>query len=154
MLPTIKIYKQKPIIMKKTILLSALVAIGITFTNCSSEDDNNTDTNAPTVSIQSPDLNQTYKTDLGYGLGPEIVILESQGVDDVKIKTMKLTVTNSEGIVVFEKTTNSISDSETTLNIADGFKTSNAGTYNVVYTATDASGNVGTSNPRTFTYED
>ncbi len=140
--------------MKKTILLSALVAIGMTFTNCSSNDDQNADTNAPTISIQSPDLNQTYKTDLGNGLGPEIVILTAQGIDDIKMKTMKLTITNSDGTVVFEKTTNGSPDTETTLAIADGFETTNAGTYNVVFTATDNSGNVGTSNPRTFTYED
>lgn len=140
--------------MKKTLLLSALIAIGTTFTNCSSDDDTNADTIAPTISIQSPDLNQTYSTEIGFGLGPEIALLNAQGVDNVKMKTMKLTITNSDGTVVFEKTTESNPDTETTLTIADGFETTNAGVYNVVYVATDSSGNETTTNPRTFTYED
>ena len=126
----------------------------MTFTNCSSDDDGTADTVAPTISIQSPDLNQTYSTDFGNGLGSEIGLLNGQGVDNIKMKTMKLTVINSDGTVVFEKTTDSNPGIETTLTIADGFKTTNAGTYNVVYTATDTSVNVGTSNPRTFTFED
>ncbi|MEF3078718.1 hypothetical protein [Winogradskyella poriferorum] len=140
--------------MKKTIFLSALVAIGITFTNCSSDDDSNADTTAPTISIQSPDLNQTYSTDLGNGLGPELVNLTAQGVDETRISTMKLTVTNSDGTIVLEDNAESTPNSDTQLLISENFSTTNAGTYNVVFTATDASGNVATSNPRTFTYED
>ncbi|QJP33944.1 hypothetical protein F0365_05770 [Nonlabens sp. Ci31] len=141
--------------MKKTIFLSALVAIGMTFTNCSSDDDGNADTIAPTISIQSPDLNQTYSTDQGNFLGPEIAILTAQGVDNVKMETMTLTVLNSDGTVVFEETrSNNDPDNETILTISDGFETTNAGTYNVIFTATDGSGNTETSNPRTFTYED
>lgn len=140
--------------MKKTIFLSALLALGMTFTNCSSDDDSNSDTTAPTISIQSPDLNQTYSTDLGNGLGPELVNLSAQGVDETRISTMKLTVTNSDGTIVLEDNAESTPNSDTQLLISENFSTTNAGTYNVVFTATDASGNVTTSNPRTFTYED
>ncbi len=140
--------------MKKPIFLSLLLAIGMTFSNCSSDDDENADTTAPTISIQSPDLNQTYLTDLGNGLGPELVNLTAQGVDETKISTMKLTVTNSDGTVVLEDNVESTPNSDTQLLISDNFSTTNAGIYNVVFTATDASGNVATSNPRTFTYED
>ena len=86
--------------MKRRIILSAFLAIGMTLINCSSNDDGNEDTTAPTISIQSPDLNQTYSTDLGNGLGPNIAILTAQGVDETKISSMILTVTNSDGTVV------------------------------------------------------
>ena len=140
--------------MKRRIILSAFLAIGMTLINCSSNDDGNEDTTAPTISIQSPDLNQTYSTDLGNGLGPNIAILTAQGVDETKISSMILTVTNSDGTVVYQETKNSNPDTTTTLSISDGFRTTNAGVYNVIFTATDTSGNVGTSNPRIFTYED
>lgn len=141
--------------MKKTFLFSALVAISMSFTACSSDDEGSADNTPPTISIQSPDLNQTYSTDFGNGLGPEIAILTAQGVDNVKLEIMTLTVTNSSGTVVFETTKNNNDpNNENTLTISDGFETTNAGTYNVVFTATDASGNSSASNPRTFTYED
>lgn len=140
--------------MKKPLVLIALLAIALTYTNCSSDDDGNADTLAPTISIQSPDLNQSYATDLGNGLGAELVNLTAQGIDETKIASMRLTVTNSDGTVVLEDNAESTPNSETQLLISDNFSTSNAGTYNVVFTATDASGNVATSNPRTFTYED
>ncbi|WP_167343153.1 Ig-like domain repeat protein [Nonlabens sp. SY33080] len=140
--------------MKKTFLFSTLIGLAIGLTNCSSDDDANADTTAPTISIQSPDLNQTYSTDLGNGLGPELVNLTAQGVDETRIATMQLTVTNSSGTVVLEDNAEATPNSDTQLTISENFSTNNAGTYNVVFTATDASGNVTTSSPRTFTYQD
>ena len=140
--------------MRRKIILSAFLAIGMTLVNCTSNDEGNEDTTAPTISIQSPDINQTYSTELGNGLGPDIALLTAQGVDNTKMSSMVLTVTNSDGIVVFQETRNNNPDTTTTLSISDGFRTTNPGVYNVTFTATDTNGNVGTSNPRIFTYED
>ena len=143
--------------MKKTIFLSALLAIGMTFTNCGSDDDTITDTNAPTISIISPDFNQTFSTDQGSLLGAESVFLRAQGVDDIGVKTIKVTVTNSSGTVVFENTQNApeqVNGFSTTFTFGELYETTNAGIYNAVFVVTDTSGNIGTSNPRTFTYED
>ncbi|WP_196888832.1 hypothetical protein [Aureivirga sp. CE67] len=139
--------------MKKTFLSTVLIAICMIITNCSNDDNQNIDSTSPTISIQSPDLNQIFSTDLGSLKGPDIVLLNAYGLDDVKMKTMELTVTNSDGIIVFEKISENTPNTETLLTISELFKTTVAGTYNVVYIATDINGNKSTSNPREFTYE-
>ncbi|WP_340201732.1 hypothetical protein [Ascidiimonas sp. W6] len=147
--------------MKNLLFIGALLTTGMLFTNCSGSDDDNgninenmVDTTAPTIAIQSPNENQTYSTNLGGFLGSELVQINAQGIDETKMASIKLTVTDSEGTILLEKTQESDADTEATLSISDGFETTNAGTYTIVFTATDDSGNVGVSNPRTFTYED
>jgi hypothetical protein len=148
--------KQKLLLkMKKNrILLTVFIAMTMTLSNCSN-DDEKIDNIAPTISIQSPDLNQTYSVNIDNMKLTEIVGLKAQAIDDTKILSIKVTVTNSNGIVVLEKTRErNIVDSETLLDIYENFSTTNKGIYNAVFTATDESGNIETSTPRTFEYID
>ncbi|TRX59989.1 hypothetical protein FNH22_08010 [Fulvivirga sp. M361] len=77
-------------------IFSALLILGMMYASCSTDDEGKTDLTAPTISIQSPDVNQTYIGDWG-GAWPEEdkVNLIALGVDETKIASMKLTVTNS-----------------------------------------------------------
>ena len=134
----------------KTKLISLLI-LGVLYTSCSTNDEENTDTTSPTISIQSPNLNQTY---VGYwgGAWPEAdkVNLKALGVDDTKIASMKLTVINDNGTVVFEKTVNSSPSTQTELVISEIFTPTEIGTYTVIFSAIDLMGNIETSVPRTF----
>ncbi len=135
-------------------ILSPLLIIGLTFTNCTSDDDENMDETAPTISIISPELDQTFVAEWG-GAWPEgePVTLKAKGIDDVKINTMIVTVTNSNGDVVFEKTINNASNNGKEYIISESYTSENQDVYTVIFTAIDSSGNIGTSTPRTFTYE-
>lgn len=134
----------------RTIVI-AVLTLGLTYTSCSTDDEENVDVTAPTVSILSPGLNQTYVGDWG-GAWPEgdKVDLRATGVDETKIASMKLAVTNGAGAVVLEKTVNSTTDTQTELIISESFTPTTAGVYSAIFTATDAQGNVEISVPRTF----
>jgi len=133
---------------KNRLLFSAILIVGITFTNCSKDEDSI----SPTISIQSPDLNETFKINTLTGI-PEGVILKAQGVDETDMESMKVTVTNSSGIVVFEESEfNGINEKE--ILITSTFRTENSGVYNAVFQATDGEGNTTLTQPRVFTYED
>ena len=135
------------------ITLSPLLIIGLTFTNCTSDDAENIDEKLPTISIISPELDQTYVAEWG-GAWPEgePVTLEARGTDDVKIDTMTVTVTNSSGDIVFEKTIENTSNNDKEFIISENYVSENQDVYTVIFTAIDSSGNIGTSTPRTFTY--
>ena len=136
------------------IFLISLFIIGLTLTNCTSDDEENIDETAPTVSIISPELDQTYVAEWG-GAWPEgePVTLRAKGIDDIKINTMIVTVTNSNGDIVFEKTIENVSNIEKEFMISENYTSENQDVYTVIFTAIDSSGNIGTSTPRTFTYE-
>lgn len=133
------------------IKLITLSILGIIYTSCSTDDDKNSDTTAPTVLIQSPNLNQNY---VGYwgGAWPETdkVSLKALGTDETRIASMKLTVLNSNGTIVFEKTVNSKTNTQTELIISENFTPKEIGTYNVILSANDVSGNITTSDALPF----
>ena len=136
------------------LFLTYLLIIGLAFTNCTSDDDESIDETAPEISIISPESGQTYVAEWG-GAWPEgePVTLEAKGIDDVKINTMTVTVTNSSGDIVFEKTIENVSNIEKEFMISENYTSENQDVYTVIFTATDSSGKTGTSPPRTFTYE-
>ena len=121
------------------IILSSLLIIGSTFMNCTSDDEENMD--------------QTYVAEWG-GAWPEgePVTLKAKGIDDVKISTMTVTVTNSSEDIVFEKTIENISNNEKEFIISENYISADQDVYTVIFTARDSSGNMGTSTPRTFKY--
>ena len=135
------------------IFLSSLLIIGSTFMNCTSDDNENMDETAPTISIISPELDQTYVAEWG-GAWPEgePVTLKAKGIDDVKISTIIVTVTNSSGDIVFEKTIENVSNNEKEFIVSEDYISADQDVYTVIFTARDSSGNIGTSTPRTFTY--
>ncbi|SDS35561.1 hypothetical protein SAMN05216503_2795 [Polaribacter sp. KT25b] len=118
--------------------LIALLVLGVIYTSSSTNEEEKTDTTALTVLIQSPNLNQTY---VGYwgGAWPEAdkVSLKALGVDDTKIASMKLTVINDSGTVVFAKTVNSSKSTQTELVISESFTPPEIGTYSVIFNAID-----------------
>ena len=135
------------------IILSSLLIFGSTFMNCTSDDEENMDETAPTISIISPDPDQNYVAEWG-GAWPEgePVTLEAKGIDDVKIITMTVTVTNSIGDIVFEKTIENVSNNEKEFIISENYISADQDVFTVIFTARDSSGNIGTSTPRTFKY--
>ncbi|APZ47122.1 hypothetical protein BW723_12880 [Polaribacter reichenbachii] len=134
--------------------LIILFVLAILFTSCSTNNEENIDTTEPMISIQSPQLNQTY---VGYwgGAWPEAdkVNLIASGVDETGISSIKLTVINESKTVVFEKIVNSTTSSQTELVISENFTPQEIGTYSVIFSVTDVIGNIETSAPRTFLVE-
>ncbi|GAA4235870.1 hypothetical protein GCM10022291_18800 [Postechiella marina] len=130
--------------------LIALFTLSIGYTSCSN-DDENTENNAPTISIQSPELNQTY---IGYwgGAWPDgdKIIVKALGTDEDKVTSMNLTVKNADGTVVLDKTINNTTNNDKALTISESFEPTDAGNYNVIFSATDINGNIETSKPRFF----
>lgn len=137
----------------KKILFNGILIIGLIFSSCSNDDKENNDTTTPVVRIQSPLVILNYSTDIGNSNVPYKVNLMAYGTDETEIATLKLTITDSNGIVVLEKNQESDMDSKYTLNISDKFETTNPGTYTAIFTATDANGNT-TSESKVFTYVD
>ena len=139
------------------IIAITLLMIGSIFTNCSSDDeesfDQNLDETNPTISIISPEPDQTFVAEWG-GAWPEgePVTLEAKGIDDVKISSIVVTVTNSNGDIVFEKTIENVSNNDKEFTISESYLSEDQDVYTVIFTATDSSGNIATSAPRTFSY--
>jgi hypothetical protein len=62
------------------------------------DNEENMDNIAPTISVISPELDQSYVAEWGAAWPEgEPVTLEAKGIDDVKIKTIIVAVTNSSG---------------------------------------------------------
>ena len=136
------------------IKLILLIAVGILISSCSNDVEENLDTIAPTISIESPEVNQNY---VGYwgGAWPEAdkVFIKAIGTDETKIAFMHLKVLDNNGTIVFEKTVNSSANMQTKLIISESFTPSKTETYSVIISATDANGNIQNSDPRFFIVE-
>ncbi len=134
------------------IKLITLLTVAVINTSCSTTEEVDIDTTAPKVLIESPSVNQTY---VGYwgGAWPEAdkVIIKALGVDDTKIESIKLTVLNEIGTIVFEKTVNSVTNTQTKLVISASYTPTEIGTYSLVFTAIDLNGNIENSVSRNFT---
>ena len=140
--------------MKKIIALSVLIATS--FTNCSDDDNIDTDPAPPVITIESPSFSpvQVYSTNSGNELEPEIAVLAAEAVDETEIRLIRLSVSDNSGNTVFEQTEEVNLENETTLSISAEFSTTEADAYSVIYTAIDVSGNLRVSNPRPFIYTD
>jgi hypothetical protein len=137
----------------RKIHVSFILVMALLIAACSDDNTATIDVIDPKVLIQSPISLFTYSTDLGNSLVPYRVTLTAQGTDETKIVTLQLIVTDNEGTIVLEKTNLEDADSPYILDVSEGFETTNTGTYNAKFIATDASGNV-TSESTSFTYED
>ncbi|XMO88384.1 Ig-like domain repeat protein [Algibacter sp. AS12] len=137
-----------------SIKLITFLLLMVLFASCSNNSEEEMDTTAPTVLIQSPDVNQSY---VGYwgGAWPETdrVNLKALGTDETEIASIKLIVINSSGALVFEKTVNSATSNQTELIISESFTPPEVDTYSVVFVVNDVNGNIETSESRTFVVE-
>jgi len=120
---------------------------------CTNDTGDNVDLTPPKVYVQSPILLLDYSTDIGNDHVPYIVVFQAQAADETKIRSFRLTVTDSKGTIVLEKISESNSDTEYILEIKEIFQTTNAGDYKAEFTATDANGNI-TSEFVNFSYKD
>ncbi len=130
-----------------------LIAIGLTFMNCTENNQPQINDMSPEILIISPIPNQEYVAEWG-GAWPkgEPVTLEANGTDDIEINTIIIVVTNSNGDVVFEKTTDNTSNNKTAFTVSEKYIAQDPDTYTVVYTAIDSNGNKATSISRSFIY--
>ncbi len=123
-----------------------LIAIGLIFMNCTENNQPQINDMPPEILIISPMQNQ-YITDW-----EKPVTLEANGTDDLEIKAMIIVVTNSNGDIIFEKTTDNTSSNKIAFTVSEKYIAQESGTYTVVYTAIDSNGNKTTSISRSFIY--
>ncbi|MDO6739413.1 hypothetical protein [Wenyingzhuangia sp. 2_MG-2023] len=71
----------------------------------------------------------------------------------MQVSSISITVTNTNGDIVFLKTTDNTSTNELEFTINESYTAEDQDTYTVVFKALDASGNTATSTPRTFIYK-
>lgn len=121
------------------------------FTSCSEKEVLITDETKPSISIISPELNQTYISEWG-GAWPkgDIITLEAFATDNVKINTISVQVLLENGDVVFEKIEENLSEKESEFVFSTTFVAKLVANYVVIFTATDSNGNSASSSPRTF----
>ncbi len=130
-----------------------LIAIGLIFMNCSENNQSQINDMSPEVLIISPTPNQKYVAEWG-GAWPkgEPVTLEANGTDDLEINTIIIVVRNSNGDIVFEKTTDNTSSNKTAFTVSEKYIAQEVDTYTVVFTAIDSNGNKASSISRSFIY--
>lgn len=140
--------------MKNKTILTSLLFIALAATNCTKNTDKNIDVAAPSITVISPEIDQTFTTSWG-GAWPEgePVTLAAKGTDDMQVSSISITVTNTNGDIVFIKTTDNTSTNELEFTINESYTAEDQDTYTVVFKALDASGNTATSTPRTFIYK-
>lgn len=138
--------------MKTNRNISTLIfIIVLIFFSCSNDEKTNYDTTLPIVRIQSPTLLLNYSTDIGNSSVPYRVSLTAYGIDETELKTLKLTVTNSNGFIVLEKIQEKKSDSKHSINISEKFESTTPDTYTAIFTAIDGSNNI-KSESKVFTF--
>ncbi|AEL23980.1 hypothetical protein [Cyclobacterium marinum] len=120
---------------------------------CITEEEGKLDINDPVIDIRSPAINQTYVAEWG-GAWPEgePVLLEAKGMDDVKVESIQVTISNSKGDIVLDKVFENLTDNDLELILSESFTAKQVDVYSVVFTVIDSSGNRTTSNARTFSY--
>jgi hypothetical protein len=135
-------------------IMFALAVVGLTFMNCTSDDDSaTTDSLAPTITVISPEMNQDYILTWGAGSpNGETAILSASAVDNERISYINITVVNSDEITVLEQTIENETTNDSEFTVETYYTAVIAGTYSVVFTATDSSGNSQASMPVTFTF--
>tara|TARA_R110002049_G_scaffold473_6_gene2718 strand:- start:798 stop:1223 length:426 start_codon:yes stop_codon:yes gene_type:complete len=127
--------------------------IGLSCFGCITEEDGKLDNNNPVIAIISPAIDQTYVAEWG-GAWPEgePLLLEAKGIDDVKVKSIQVTVSINIGDIVLNKVLENLSDNKLEFTFSESFTAEETGVYTVLFIVIDFSGNVGTSTARTFTY--
>ena len=135
----------------KKIISISLLLFGLIFSNCSNNEEVNNDTTQPVVRIQSPIAILNYSTDIGNSSVPYRVNLKGYATDETEIKTLKLSVTNSNGIIVLEEIKENNTDSQYIVDISETFESTTPGTFTAVFTAIDESEN-STNETIIFTY--
>lgn len=107
----------------------------------------------PVVSVISPELGRTYLAEWGAAWPEgEPVLLEAVGTDGVKVKSMQVIVTNSNGDVVLDKVIENLSDNQLEFIFKESFTAEAEGDYSVVFNVIDSSGNEANSAVRTISY--
>ena len=73
-------------------------------------------------------------------------------MDDVKVESIQVTISNSKGDIVLDKVFENLTDNDLELTLSESFTAKQVDVYSVVFIVIDSSGNRTTSNARTFSY--